>query len=220
MRARNAGALLVATVLAFVFASCAKPDTALPRDLFKGPGAAEVYELTGLAEVVTFEAKYSLAQDDEPCGTALAARKGKRQADRWTVPEGCENDGDTLTIVDGDKLYSCDGDTRACSLGRAVRGSDSAAFPEVLYIVSDGVAVEFSDAERRVIAGRDARCFEFEARDGMHGTVCLDGKTGVLLFEETVDGRDRWSMTAVSFTLSVDDSVFQPPDRWRVEKVD
>jgi hypothetical protein len=113
-------------------------------------------------------------------------------------------------IEDGENSYTCyeaDGEGVCLESGPATGDilPPGADIDETVDEAEESTSIREIDG--RTIAGRDARCFEYDDANGDSGTMCLDEENGVLLLLEG----EGFSMTAQEVSTDVDPGVFEPP---------
>jgi hypothetical protein len=120
-----------------------------------------------------------------------------------------EVEGSTIwAINDGESQYTCF--ETGPDEGQCLKSSEALPTGDIL---DPGEAVEDAEdapnvreVDGREIAGRDARCFEFE-EDGSSGLMCLDEDEGFLLFLEAEDTL----MEATDVSTDIPGDAFEPP---------
>lgn len=138
--------------------------------------------------------------------------------------DGTRTRFDIDSVQDGEAvsatIINTEDGTMLCSDGACLQfpgggaggfGDPSEAFTSQVGGIEDQVTGgSIRNAGTREIAGVTAQCFEFNSADGESGTACVSPE-GVPLFTESTGPDGAFTLTATSYSNSVDDSDFDPP---------
>lgn len=173
-----------------------------------GSGTERFQDLFERADERSYAVTYEVVATDDG-ETATSISTVAQDPPRTSVMVEIEGGQRIWLINDGSNQYMCfgSGDEGQCMDSSAGTDTPGVVYPGELTERAES-APDVQEIERRTIAGRGARCFEFSDRaaDGA-GIVCLDEELGATLYLE-LDGA---TLTATEVSEDVTDEMFEPP---------